>query len=225
MDSVEDSRDIDDDSIEILATELINKTDLDDVILEVNNLDFNDILDAQNASTAILGSWYSTPKKYRIQTLTRMYGNGSRDKDDYIFDKSIQEMDWDRDYHYHSKLDVTNDLDNIYGDQHQVCADKGLNHKSELELVNGQDGDLAECFVLNINKRKYYALSWEEISEAAEEDIFLIRLKTAMISDNNKEMEELLKDKRIHCSENKNGISAIKVEDLSLYRNVIMVRN
>ena len=154
-----------------------------------------------------------------------MYGNGSRDKDGYSFNKSIQEMDWDRDYHYHSKLDVTNDLDNIFSDQHQVCSDKGLNHKSELELVNGQDGETAECFVLNINKRKYYALSWEEISEAAEDDTFLIKLKAAMMSDNEKEMEELLKDKRIHCSENKNGISAIKIEDLSLYRNVIMVRN
>merc|ERR1711905_17294 len=52
-----------------------------------------------------------------------------------------------------------------------------------------------------------------------------MKLKAAMMSDNTKEMAELLKDKCIHCSENKNGISAIKVEDLSLYRNVIMIRN
>ena len=71
LESVEDSRDIDDDSTEVHATELINRTDLDEVILEVNHLNMDNMLDAQNASTAILGSWYSTPKKYRIQTLTR----------------------------------------------------------------------------------------------------------------------------------------------------------
>ena len=68
-------------------------------------------------------------------------------------------------------------------------------------------------------------MSWEEIADTAEEDEFLIKLKAAMMSDKTEEIANLLKDKRIHCSENKNGISAIKVEDLSLYRNVIMVRN
>ena len=46
-----------------------------------------------------------------------------------------------------------------------------------------------------------------------------------MMSNRTEEISQLLKDKRIHCSENKNGISAIKVEDLSLYRNVIMVQD
>ena len=42
LESVEDTKDIDDDSAEVNATELINKTDLDEVILEVNflNLDY-----------------------------------------------------------------------------------------------------------------------------------------------------------------------------------------
>ena len=140
-----------------------------------------------------------------------MYCNGGYDHDNQVFNNSIQEMDSDRDRLYHSKLDVSNDLDNIYGDQHQVWADNVLGHNSEEELRKGQNGDTAECFVLNINKRKFYALSWEEISDAAEEDDFLTKLKSAMMSDNTKAMAELLKDKRIHCSENKNGISAIKV--------------
>ena len=59
-------------------------------------------------------------------------------------------------------------------------------------------------------------MSWEEISEAAEEDEFLAKLKTAMMSDKTKDMAELLKDKRIHCAESKNVLSSIKVEDLSL---------
>ena len=79
--------------------------------------------------------------------------------------------------------------------------------------------------MLNVNKRKYFALSWDEISEAAEEDEFLSNLKSAMMSNNLGKIEELLKNKRIHCTESKNGLSAIKVEDLSLYRNVIMVRD
>ena len=96
LESVEDSRDIDDDSAEVHATELINSTDLDEVILEVNYLDMNNIIDAHNASTAVLGSWFSTPKKYRIQTLTRMYGNGGYDHDNQVFNNSIQEMDSSR---------------------------------------------------------------------------------------------------------------------------------
>ena len=161
LESVEDSKDIDDDSTEVHATEVVNRTDLDEVILEVNALNMENKLDAQNASSAILGSWYSTPKKDRIQTLLRMYGHGGWDSDNQAFSTSIQDMDSDRNRHYDSKIDVTNDLDNIYGDEHHICADNGLGHNSEAELGTGPKRDTAECLVLNINKRKYYALSWE----------------------------------------------------------------
>ena len=100
LESVEDSRDIDDTSAEIAATELINITDLDEVILEVSFLNLNDRTDAHNANTAVLGSWFSTPKKYRIETLTTMYCNSSMDKDEMAFNKSSQEMDKDRNRHY-----------------------------------------------------------------------------------------------------------------------------
>merc|ERR1711984_63942 len=56
LESVEDSKDIDDDSTEVHAIELINSTDLDEVIMEINYLNMDNIIDAQNASTAILGS-------------------------------------------------------------------------------------------------------------------------------------------------------------------------
>ena len=120
---MEDSRDIDDDSKAVLATELIKSTDLDEVIMEINYLNLDNTIDAQNASTAVLGSWFSTPKKYRIQTLTRMYGFGDSNPDNYAFNSSVDEMDKDRERHYSSKIDVSNDLDNIYGDQHQVCEE------------------------------------------------------------------------------------------------------
>merc|ERR1712105_424075 len=223
LESVEDSKDIDDDSTEVNATEIINKTDLEEVIMEINFLNLNDKFEKHNASSAILGSWYSTPKQYRIQTLTRMYGNGGWDKDNQAFSSSIQEMDSDRDRHYQSKLDVTNDFDNIYSDQHQICADNGLDHASEAEWRLKESP--VECFVLNINKRKYYALSWEEIADAAEEDEFLVKLKEAIKNDNDSVITELLKGKVIHCKSNKNGISSIKKKDLSLYRDTIMVRD
>ena len=120
---MEDSKDIDDDTKDVHATELINSTDLDEVIMEINYLDMTSTIDAQNASTAVLGSWFSTPKKYRIQTLTRMYGFGDSNPDNYAFNSSVDEMDKDRERHYSSKIDVSNDLDNIYGDQHQVCEE------------------------------------------------------------------------------------------------------
>ena len=111
LESVEDSKDIDDDSTEVLATEIINKSDLEEVMIEVNSLNMENKLDALNASSAILGSWYTTPKNYRIQNLLRMYGHGGWDMDNQIFSQSIQDMDSDRDRHYSSKLDVSNCLE------------------------------------------------------------------------------------------------------------------
>ena len=48
---------LDDDSIGVNATEIINKTDLEEVIYEVNNLDLNKNSDKANLSSALLGSW------------------------------------------------------------------------------------------------------------------------------------------------------------------------
>ena len=90
--------------------------------------------------------------------------------DNQIFSSSIKEMDSDRNMHYHSKLDVTNDLDNIYSDQHKICADNGLGHSNKLEMGPLSDRKSKECFVIGVNKREFYALSWEEIEEAAEND-------------------------------------------------------
>lgn len=225
LDSVEDSRDIDDDSTEVLATEMVNKTDLEEVILKVNSLDLDTNRDAINATSAVLGSWFSTPKPTPIHTLFRMYGHGGWDNDNNAFSASIKEMDSDRNLHYHSKLDVSNDMDNIYGDQHEICAISGLGHNNEQELGVGPERSTADCFVIGTNKREFYSLSWEEIEEAAEKDELLVKLKSALQSSKEDELSELLKGKLIHCTKSKGGLSAIKMEDLSLYRNIIMVRD
>ena len=60
-----------------------------------------------------------------------MYGNGGWDQDGYSFTVVIQDLDRERDYHYASKLDVANSLDNIFDDQHHVCAAAGFGHGSE----------------------------------------------------------------------------------------------
>ena len=86
--------------------------------------------------------------------------------------------DFDRDYHYSSKIDVANDLDNIHGDQHEVCPASGFGHNSEMEILPRATRNAAECYVLNVNKRSFYALSWQEIADADNEDEFLIDLKT-----------------------------------------------
>ena len=88
LDYVEDSSDIDDDSNEVNTTKIINKTDLDDVIKEVNSME---IKDRASINSAILGSWYSTPRPIQLKTLLKMYGNGSWDSDDNIFSKLIMQ--------------------------------------------------------------------------------------------------------------------------------------
>ena len=83
----------------------------------------------------------------------------------------------------------------------------------------------AECYVHNSEKKGFYALSWEEIADNAYEDEFLYNLKNAMKNNNVSEIENLIKGKQIQCSEHTNGVGKIKIEDLSLYMDVVMVRD
>ena len=45
------------------------------------------------------------------------------------------------------------------------------------------------------------------------------------IKNNIKKIEQLIKRKQIHCSQHANGVGKIKAEDLSLYQDVVMVRD
>ena len=131
LDSVEDSRDIDDDSNEVNITKFINKTDLDKVILEVNSMQTSD---RAGINSAILGSWHSTPRPIQLTTLLKMYGNGGWDSDNHAFSKSINRLEVERIKLYSSKEDVANDLDNIFSDQHEICSVNNLGHQSDQEL-------------------------------------------------------------------------------------------
>ena len=85
--------------------------------------------------------------------------------------------------------------------------------------------DKINCMTLNVNKREYYSLSWEEIADAALQDEFLVELKQALLDNNHEKLKNLLKEKRIHCPESKNGLRAIEIEDLTLFKDVILVRD
>ena len=85
-----------------------------------------------------------------------MYGNGSWDSDDNKFSKSIIQLDSDRRIHYSSKVDVANDLDNIFSDQHEVCSINNLGHHSDQELGNtDMERYTKECYAFSTNKREY----------------------------------------------------------------------
>ena len=172
--SVEDSKDIDDDSIEINKTEIINRSDLDNVILEVSSLKTSDRV---SINSAILGSWHSTPRPIELSTLLTMYGNGGWDSDNHAFTKSINLLALEQNQLYSSKIDVANDLDNIFSDQHEICSGNNLGHGSDIELgYTDKERAAKECYVINSNKREYYSLSWEEIEEATDDDEFLVQL-------------------------------------------------
>ena len=126
-----------------------------------------------------------------------MYGHGGWDTDNQTFTMSIKEMDSDQNLHYNSKLDVTNDMDNIYSDQHEICGKSGLGHSNEQELGNQEKRESPEFFVISVNKREFYSLSWDEIEEASENYELLVKLKTALKTNKNDELTELLKGKMI----------------------------
>ena len=154
-----------------------------------------------------------------------MYGHGGWDADNAKFSKSIMKLDFDHNFHYSSKVDITNYLDNIYSDQHEICSESGLGHGNDKELGLGTETVSKDCFVIGVNKREFYSLSWDEIEEASEKDNFLVKLKSALKANKTAELTELLKGKKIFCPTSENGLSSIKIEDLSLYHNMVMVRD
>ena len=240
MESVSDHHDIDDDSAEIFScyqTEVINNSDLNDVILEVSCLKTTRLADESEISGALLGSWNTTPSATRLDTLLKMYGRGGWDEDNAVFTADIAQMDNERDFHYSSKMDVANCHDSLESKyQHEVCATAGFGHASEEEMSIVDDSGIhdgnklinrnkTKCYVHNVNERKYYALSWQSISDAANEDEFLLDLKGAMKINNVKKIEELLKNKKVQCPTSGNFLAGITIDDLSLYRDVIMVQD
>ena len=102
LESVEVSRDIDNNSPVINATEIINHTDLEEVMLEINSLNMDNNTGKANSSSAVLGSWFTTPKPQQLQTLLRMYGNSTWDMDNQVFSSYIKEIVSDRNMHYQS---------------------------------------------------------------------------------------------------------------------------
>ena len=123
-----------------------------------------------------------------------MYGNGGWDQDNWDFTKSIYQLDVDRTKLYSSKLDVANNLDNVYSDQHEVCSDNNLGHKTDEELgYSVKDRQSKECFVINSSKREYYSLSWDEIEEATDDDEFLSKLRQDLIDNKTEAIEGHLK--------------------------------
>ena len=142
-----------------------------------------DLKNTISTKGAVLGSWFSTPRPMQLNTLLTMYGNGSWDPDDNKFTKSIMQLDLDRHINYRSKANVANDLDNIFDDQHQICAINNLGHSSGQELgFTDKERATKECYANSADKREYYALSWDDIEEAADDDVFLVDLRTALIA-------------------------------------------
>ena len=221
---VDDSRDIDDDSIEVSvanstipnktepdiisinATEITNKSDTDDVIFYVNKIDHRKKTELADASNAILGSWHAIPDPQKLSVLITMYGRVGPNPDDQDFNNSIEEFDRDRNYFYSSKIEASEDLDNMYENRHsETCEHKKIKPNEEGSInCEPKKEDSIKSMVLNVNNRKYYSLSWEEIAEAAELDGFLVDLKHTLLTNNHEKLTELLQGKAIHCPDNAN---------------------
>ena len=123
-----------------------------------------DLKNTISSKGAILGSWFSTPRPIQLNILLAMYGNGSYDPDDNKFSKEIMQLDIDCHIIYRTKTNVANDYDNIFSDQHQICAINNLGHSSDRELgFTDKERASKECFANSADKREYYALIWDDI--------------------------------------------------------------
>ena len=155
----------DTDATSIIATEASNIYDLKDVVIEINQINLTDRQQLANAPSAVLGSWHTTPDAQKLEVLLAMYGHGRLDQDDQDFNTAIENDDRSRTYFYTSKIEAIHDIDNSYENRHMMCSHPE-NIKPEEDKIN--------CMTLNVNKREYYSLSWEEIAEAALQDEFLV---------------------------------------------------
>ena len=143
-----------------------------------------------------------------------MFGHGNEDPKDLKFSEDIENLDRARSAMYETKLEAIEDFDGAYENRHSQC-----NHPENMTPTE----DSLNCLAININNLGYYSLNWEQIAEAALEDNFLVELKAALLSDNRKILKSLLSGKKIHDRESDNRLRAIKIEDLSIYRDVVMV--
>ena len=85
-----------------------------------------------------------------------MYGHGGWDADNNSFTKDINSLEDERIMIYSSKIDVANNLDNNFSDQHKICSLNNLGHSKDLEM-GSTEIELAEkeCHVTNLGKREY----------------------------------------------------------------------
>ena len=188
--------------------------DLKEVVIEVNNINLSSKSDLTNAPSAVLGSWHTTPDPQKLDILLNMYGHGDEDAEDHKFSEEIEDLDRARSAMYETKLEAIDDFDGAYDSRHSQC-----NHPENMTPVE----DSINCLTINVNNRGYYSLNWEEIAEAALEDKFLVELKAALLSNDQEKAKSLLSGKKVHDRKSDNGLRAIKIEDLSIYRDVLMV--
>jgi hypothetical protein len=226
--TVNDHTDIDDDSMNINNVELMIKNDHQTQRFEVNSLaKVSEVERSANIDGALSNSWFTTPKKEQLRILLNMYAEGDWDEDNEAFSASIRKLDVEREIYYSTKLDANQDIDNIVSEeQHEICSLAGFGHEGDETTEKPYTKRYkADCYIHNVNKKGFYALTWEQIADVADEDDFLYDLKSAIKNFNTKRIEELIKGKKIHCSEHVNRLGKIKPEDLSLYMDVVMVRD
>ena len=65
-------------------------------------------------------------------------------------------------------------------EQHEVCHIAGFGHQGDEGIKPYSKRYTGDCYIHNVNKKGFYALSWEQISDAADEDEFLYELKNAI---------------------------------------------
>ena len=165
LETVDDSRDIDDDSrtvsvvkpkipedsrrisvetctipdeadtISINATEISIISDLKDVILEVNKIDLTNKRELTNAPSAVLGSWHTIPDPQKLKVLITMYGRGGPNPDNQDFNISIEDFDKARNYLYSSKIEAAEDIDNADENRHAICKHPE-NKRAEEDSIN-----------------------------------------------------------------------------------------
>ena len=73
---------------------------------------------------------------------------------------------------------MAKDLDNSSDLQHEVCKEQNLGYSIDQELGSTiEERSKFDCFAFNTSKRTFYALTWDDITEATFEDEFFRTLR------------------------------------------------
>ena len=182
-------------------------------------------------------NWNTTLDKIKLEVLLNMYATRDYDPDSNKFNEEIANMDAERDIIFEDKAVAVYDKDSAIicrvGPKDDARTSCSSPHNKELseEIIELNEIEVFYSrFENDVNNGGINTVTWDDISEAIENDEKLTSIRNALRNGDkntvNKELTGIkISDNWADPTEIVKLSSLVKLEDLSLYKNCLMVRD